>query len=69
MEYVNDSHSLNIAEPRALDLQPVIAFQGFIPDLGPDMLSLSITIGPDEQSLGTSGLIFDVRSNFTLILN
>jgi hypothetical protein len=59
---------LNVAELGSLDLEPVIAFLGDIPDLGPDVLPLAIAIGPYHEGLGVAGLGLYVGSDARLLL-
>lgn len=59
-----DLRSFCVAESGSLDLNPSIAILGLVADLTANVLSLSITIGPDKQCLAVSGLISNIFCNW-----
>jgi hypothetical protein len=60
--------SLHIAEPSPFDLDVTIAFPRRIADLTADMLTLSITVGPDDERTDTSRQVFDVLGDVLVVL-
>ena len=65
---MDDLRSLNIAEPRSLDLDSSIAFPGCLANLTADMLTLSITVGPYEECSCIFSLVFNVLGYDFLVL-
>lgn len=63
-----DLRSFCVAELRSFDINPPVARSRLLADLGANMLSLSVTVGPDEQGFTVSGLIADVLCDWHLIL-
>jgi hypothetical protein len=62
------SRSLGIAEPGSFDLDACISTFGLIANFATNVLSFTITIGPDEQSFAVPGLISNVLCNWQLVL-
>lgn len=62
------SRSLCIAELGSLDLDPCVPTFGLIADFTTNVLSFTITIGPDEQGLAVFGLIPNIFCNWQLVL-
>lgn len=60
--------SFCIAEYRSLDLNATFAFPSSLPYLGTDVLTFSVTVGPDEQSLAVLGLLSDISCDWLLVL-
>ena len=60
--------SLNVAKSCPLDVKAIIALSSGFLYLKPDVLALSVAIGPDAQGLGVSCLLLDIFGNLLLIL-
>lgn len=63
-----DLRSFCIAELGSFDLNASVPRLGLIADLGSDVLSLSIAIGPDKQRLAVPGLVPNVLCNRQFVL-
>ena len=60
--------SLNVAKSCPLDVKAIIALSSGFLYLKPDVLALSVAIGPDAQGLGVSCLLLDIFGNLLLVL-
>ncbi len=60
--------SLDVAESCSLDFEATVRLYGNVSDLGADVLSFSVAVGPYKQSSRTSGLSLDVLSDDFLVL-
>jgi hypothetical protein len=60
--------SLDIAELGSLDLKATVALLCRFTDLISDMLSLTITVGPDAQALAIFCLLLDILGNVGFVL-
>jgi hypothetical protein len=61
--------ALDIAELGPLDLQFVVALLGSVTDFVPDVFAFSITVGPDDESICVSRLVFNVSGDGSLVLS
>jgi hypothetical protein len=59
---------LNVAESGSFDLNARIAFAGNVSDLGADVFTFSVTVGPDEKDVAVSSLLLDVFRNSLFVL-
>jgi hypothetical protein len=64
----SDSRPLDITESCSLNLKSIVAFQSFCPHLATNMLSFQIAISPDEESPGSSCLVFNIRGDSSVFL-
>lgn len=63
-----DVRSLYIAEPGSPDLDLAVAFPGGLSDLASNVLTLPITIGPDNEHCGASRLLLNILGDVLLVL-
>ena len=60
--------SFCVTELGSFDLNPIITTLSLFPHFCANMLPFSITVGPDEQSLGVFGLVSNVFCNWQFVL-